>query len=942
MADCPSCQAWPIGAEDIFCSWCGHSFVEFAASLARTSFYYDNLQPPRSRLTIENKSQATLRIEDVQPSVSWIEVKWDGNPIELLPGEQSSSIQYRPKIFELPPDSYQRGAIRIRPSVGVPIELELSVAPAPAFRLWALDQGQLRQPPVFDVIADGQKLETNQLRLEVTRGVAKLEGVAVTEGAECARILPAAGVTLPVVLNAQGQEPPFAGFLLDCDETALNPPAEVTCTVEFRFSGGLTHVEQARVRPWAPPELLVAEEVDTSMRVTAGHPGEIVWTLRNRSLNPLPVNFEGDPDARRAPLVIQQIEVSVGEELDREHALLRPAMDLKFPLRIPGGGELRLVYRFRTTASKTPAPGVLGVGSYLARFQLEATYFGVRRALLKKIEVRPLGRFPGILAIDFGTSNSCVAALKELEAAPQMIRVAHQTTSPSVILYQVPKTEAMPAQVRIGAQVAMDDNISATYFRSVVRSPKLKLGKEGVLGYYEVGYSQADVIHPLPARQVVADYLRGLREAAEAACGATFQTVHFSYPSAFYDRQLTELCQAAHEAFGNVETYFVTEPVAAALDFLFLARRRELPTTLAVFDFGGGTTDLSLLEVSQTGDLRVRELDHYGTGFGGEDLTRYIADHVWNECVRFEESSSDPAVLTRDLQEQDAFLRLAARRNNERLFAWAEALKLLLVEDLSKEFERSEIHPIELIGVIPGPRFAKRVYNQVQQLTPDIKTFAGWLRNELHRIATNLEVMVGRRGLDRPDCILLSGKSSKIPVVREILAQKFPPPVEIHLADEPKECVVRGICVTHILRADPTNYLDVGERRGDEIIGEMEGEASVQQRIGWLVGSKFNEIFRAGTPIPQDGLRHELNIKLQHGTRLALASCANTFDSGEYRPRGVFRPNWEVVSIKPRRPVDARLVVHLSPEEELTLKATLEDGSEVPFKRDSESNPYGA
>ena len=68
---------------------------------------------------------------------------------------------------------------------------------------------------------------------------------------------------------------------------------------------------------------------------------------------------------------------------------------------------------------------------------------------------------------------------------------------------------------------------------------------------------------------------------------------------------MTELCQSAYEAFGNVETYFITEPVAAALDFLFLSGREKLPKTVGVFDFGGGTTDLSLIEVSQEKGLRV-------------------------------------------------------------------------------------------------------------------------------------------------------------------------------------------------------------------------------------------------------------------------------------------------------------------------------------------------
>ncbi|MCW5976554.1 MAG: Hsp70 family protein [Bryobacteraceae bacterium] len=944
MADCPKCRAWTIGAEDIFCSWCGHSFVEIAASLDRSSFHYDNLQPPRRRLSIENRSQATLRIEDVRATAPWIEVKWDGRPFELQPGGPPATLQYRPKIYDLPENTYHRGTILIRPSVGEPIELELNVTPSPAFRVSAVEQGETRQPPAFDVIADGQKLETNQLRLEVTRGMAKLESVVVTEGSEWAKTLPAGGLTLPVTLSAQSGSPALADFLLDCDEEALmSAPAETSCTVEFRFNGGLTHSEKVQVRRWDPPALLVAEEVDLSIAVTAGHPGEIVWTLRNRSFTPLPGASGVDPDTRRAPLVVQRIDVSVDEEADREQALLRPATDLQFPLRIPGGGEQRLVYRFRTSASTTAVPGELGIGSHLARFLVDASYFTARRALLKKIEVRPLGVFQGILAIDFGTSNSCVAAFNDLKFAPEMVRVARQTTNPSVILYQTPKSEAppekeaTPAQVRIGAQVAMDDNISATYFRSVVRSPKLKLGKEGAHGQFEVGYSQADVIHVLPARQVVADYLRGLRQAAEAACGATFRTVHFSYPAAFFGKQLTELYQAAIEAFGNVETYFVTEPVAAALDFLFLTAREKLPKTLAVFDFGGGTTDLSLLEISQDGDLRVRQLDHHGTPFGGQNLTQQIADHAWQECLKFEQASAaESAVLTRDFQAPDAFLRLAARRNIERLFAWAERVKLILVENVSKKVEDlvEAIPPVELIGVIPGPRFAPRVYTQVQQITPKVEVFSEWLRVELHRIATNLEVMVHKKNhLDRPDCILLSGKSSKIPVVREILAQKFPPPVEIHLADEPKECVVRGICVTHMLRADPTMYLDVGERSGEDLARGAD-VAAVGQRIGWRLGARFNEIFPAGKPIPKDGLRREIDIKLRPNMLLNMASCANTFDSGEYRSIGVFRPDPEAVPANVRFPLPAKLVFHLNPEEEVTLKATLEDGSEVPFKRD--------
>jgi hypothetical protein len=638
----------------------------------------------------------------------------------------------------------------------------------------------------------------------------------------------------------------------------------------------------------------------------------IRWTLQNA--NP----FGAEPDEARAPLTIHKIELRVDGAADG--GMLIPVRVPKLPIRIAGGKECVLEYRVDTHPQPAPDSAAFGIGNFRLEFDIDTSYVLASKVVSKLLCVSPLTEYEGILAIDFGTSNSCAAILADNKYHPEPVMISNSTTAPTVIQYRRPAANGIPAQVRVGKEVVRDD-VSSTYYRSVVRSPKLKLGRAGPAGEFEISYSEdRSALHWLPARAVVSDYLRAVRAAAEAQAGGRFSKVHCTHPDAFDEREITELRAAVLDAFGaKITVNLLSEPLAVALDYIFLGDPApDLPEecTIGVFDFGGGTTDLALVRQRRNGErIAVTRIGRSGHRFGGEDLTKYIADHAWKLCLKEE------LALTRDVQQhEDGAVRLMARRNAERLHQWAEEVKLLMVADFAAPAV-DRIRPLELID--PKNRRQLRTFFRPEELVPPAAKFKESVQKSLTDIAADLRQMANDAGIPHPQVILLSGKSSQIPLVGETLRQVFPPPTEVRLASEPKECVVRGACVPHLSLRWPY-IIDTGKE-------------GLGYRIGYPVWNRFKEVIGASELIPADGLTKEVPYLWRPGSQFHLLANRNltgdAFRGNDPRisQLGIYVPAELPEQFARHKELRITLLVRLGADEQISVFARLPDGQEVPF-----------
>jgi hypothetical protein len=358
------------------------------------------------------------------------------------------------------------------------------------------------------------------------------------------------------------------------------------------------------------------------------------------------------------------------------------------------------------------------------------------------------------------------------------------------------------------------------------------------------------------AREVVADYLRHIRTIAEDRLKARFEKIVITHPSRFRVHQIHDLEAAVREAFGSqCEISTLQEPVAAALTFIIGEEGRKRNTyTLAVFDFGGGTTDISLLRVTtQKNDfteIHARLLSSTGSWFGGEDLTDFILQHGLSKCIELAQNSHPNAQISINPRDfLDINQRWPAFGNRSALHRWAEETKFLLVEHGDDHLANlpilTDVFPELKVTIFTGSGIVEERFPH-KKIVPKLSEFHAFLRPRLEGLAESLSRLMEASKCEKLDYLLLSGKSSAIGLVREVLAKKFPHSQFAH-AGELKECVVEGACIRQQaeLAADFVLYVD--------------GEVTTTSRIGiQTVGLQntpvFKELIGVGVEIPKEGL----------------------------------------------------------------------------------------
>jgi molecular chaperone DnaK len=241
-----------------------------------------------------------------------------------------------------------------------------------------------------------------------------------------------------------------------------------------------------------------------------------------------------------------------------------------------------------------------------------------------------------IIGIDLGTTNSCVAIMEG--GKPKVIENSEGArTTPSIVAY----TE--DGEILVGAPAKRQ---AVTNAKNTVYAVKRLIGrkyddpetqKAVKLSPYKIvradnGDAWVEVRgRKIAPQQVSAEILRKMKKTAEDYLGEEVTEAVITVPAYFNDSQRQATKDAGRIAGLDVKR-IINEPTAAALAFgLDKAGRKDMK--IAVYDLGGGTFDISIIEIADVeGEKQFEVLSTNGDTFlGGEDFDQRLIDYVVTE-----------------------------------------------------------------------------------------------------------------------------------------------------------------------------------------------------------------------------------------------------------------------------------------------------------------------
>ena len=228
-----------------------------------------------------------------------------------------------------------------------------------------------------------------------------------------------------------------------------------------------------------------------------------------------------------------------------------------------------------------------------------------------------------IIGIDLGTTNSCVAIMEGRE--PKVIvNEEGSRITPSVVAYD-DKGEVLVGQIAKRQAVTNPENTIYSAKRFIGRRFE-EVGEETKRMPYKIARAEnGDTAFEIRGKrvspqEVSAKILQKLKKAAEDYLGEKITEAVITVPAYFNDAQ-RQATKDAGKIAGLEVKRIVNEPTAAALAYGLDKKKDEI---IAVYDFGGGTFDISILEV---GDNVVQVISTNGdTHLGGDDVDNLIID----------------------------------------------------------------------------------------------------------------------------------------------------------------------------------------------------------------------------------------------------------------------------------------------------------------------------
>lgn len=395
-----------------------------------------------------------------------------------------------------------------------------------------------------------------------------------------------------------------------------------------------------------------------------------------------------------------------------------------------------------------------------------------------------------IIGIDLGTTNSAVAITRD--GAPQILPRGDERIIPSVVGYDASNGRWLVGTPARNQYVLAPEN--------TVRSIKRKMGTDARL---ELGG------RPLSPPEISAFILRELKNIAERHLGGEVSEAVITVPAYFNDAQRQATMDAGQIAGLRVRR-IINEPTAAALAYGLNMAEDQL---VLVYDLGGGTFDVSLVEL-MGGIVEVRA-SHGNTQLGGDDfderLAGQLADHFANEHGL-------------DLrQDRRAWARLLRAAENAKITLSAHPFAWVKEEYLA---EKDGV-PLHMTYEVSRQNFEEAIADLLEGTLESIEQVLS-------------EANVTEEEISH---VLLVGGSTRISAVWELVANRLG--IEPQMSVNPDEAVALGAGVqAAIIAGEPIDAILV------DVTPHSLGIAIARNRFGSIISDIYQPLIRRNSTIP--------------------------------------------------------------------------------------------
>lgn len=493
-----------------------------------------------------------------------------------------------------------------------------------------------------------------------------------------------------------------------------------------------------------------------------------------------------------------------------------------------------------------------------------------------------------IIGIDLGTTNSCVSVIEN--GQPRVIENAEGTrTTPSIIAYQENGDILVGAPAKRQAVTNPKNTLYAIKRLIGRKFDEKAVQKDISLMPFDI--TRADngdawvsaLDKNLAPPQVSAEVLRKMKKTAEDYLGEEVTEAVITVPAYFNDSQRQATKDAGRIAGLEVKR-IINEPTAAALAF-GLDKTDKRDRKIAVYDLGGGTFDVSIIEIADVdGEKQFEVLSTNGDTFlGGEDFDQRIIDFIIEEFNQINgvDLKKDPIAL-------------------QRIKASAERAKIELSS--AQQTEINEPY-IAMANGAPIHLNLRMTRSKLESLVEDL----------IVRTIEPCRIAIQDAGISTSDIddIILVGGMTRMPKVQEKVSEFFgkEPRKDVN----PDEAVAVGAALQGaVLSGDRKDLLLLDVTPLSLGIETMGGVMTKMIQKNTTIPTKFSQVFSTA-----DDNQPAVTIKVYQGER---EMAAGNKSLGEFNLEGIPPAARGMPQIDVAFDIDANGILHVSATDKATGK----------------------